>query len=297
MSGALTKFLYQKSLAGCVKKTINVYDDTLNRFVRAYPDTSPEELTQEDIENYMFSLLQRDIKKTTYASYVRDLKIFLRWMADNYTVQYDYTKIKVPKSEKKNVRVYSDDDIKQIFKACNTSIDFITARNKAIISLMLDSGIRQGEVTNLMWSQVLDTKLLVYGKGGKTRFVPLGNKSKEYLEKYKEYNPYYSNYSTYVFVSKNGEPMTPDSVKRFIYKMGKELPFEFSSHKLRHNFATNYCIDNYKLNGAVDINALKTLMGHEDVKTTYRYLHYAMEFISAENSISHLDLIDKEDRK
>ena len=85
--------------------------------------------------------------------------------------------------------------------------------------------------------------------------------------------------------------MTCDSVKHMVYKLADKLDFELSSHKLRHNFATNYCIDQYEARGQVDIYSLMYLMGHEDVETTQRYLHFAMEIIATRNHVSHLDKV------
>ena len=72
-----------------------------------------------------------------------------------------------------------------------------------------------------------------------------------------------------------------------MWKLAQKLPFEFSSHKLRHNFATNYCIDQYKKHGFVDIYKLMILMGHKDVKTTN-------QIIVSRESVSHIDKIFQE---
>ena len=83
-------------------------------------------------------------------------------------------------------------------------------------------------------------------------------------------------------------------VKNFMWNLAQKLPFEFSSHKLRHNFATNYCIDQYEKHGFVDIYKLMILTGHEDVKTTNRYLHIANQIIVSRESVSHIDKIFQE---
>lgn len=95
--------------------------------------------------------------------------------------------------------------------------------------------------------------------------------------------------SKFVFVSRNGLPLTGDAVKHMITKAASRLNFELSSHKLRHNFATNYCIDQYTEYGQVDIYSLMHIMGHEDLSTTQRYLHYAQEILASRTHVSHLD--------
>ncbi len=85
--------------------------------------------------------------------------------------------------------------------------------------------------------------------------------------------------------------MTGNAVKLLIHKIANEVPFDLSSHKLRHNFATNYCLDQYDKYGQIDILKLMTLMGHEDTQTTRKYLHFANQVIASKSNISHLDKV------
>ena len=75
------------------------------------------------------------------------------------------------------------------------------------------------------------------------------------------------------------------------WNVQKKLPFEFSSHKLRHNFATNYLLDQYERFGQMDIYQLMAIMGHEDISTTRRYLHEANGILAVRGCISHLDKV------
>ena len=188
------------------------------------------------------------------------------------------------------MRVYSEQEIRQIFNAVSCSVDWISCRNKAIISFMLDSGIRQEEVCTLKASNVLceRNRMVVCGKGDKERTVPLGNHS---IALYKEYRKLCPFDSETAFVTKIGKPLIPNTVKLMVSKLGKKLPFEISSHKLRHNFATNYCLDMYYENGKIDIYRLMVIMGHEDISTTRRYLHLANEIIASSECFSHLDKV------
>ena len=128
--------------------------------------------------------------------------------------------------------------------------------------------------------------MVVCGKGNKERTVPLGSFTIRFMREYLRLCPHKSDK---IFVERRGEPLTCNAVKLLVRKLAKELPFELSSHKLRHNFATNYCIDQYETRGNIDIYSLMIIMGHEDIETTERYLHHAKEIISTRNSISHLD--------
>ena len=171
-----------------------------------------------------------------------------------------------------------------------TSVPWITSRNLAIVALMLDSGLRQCEVCGLKKSDIDHSRLVmkVTGKGAKDRMVPLGKASLSLLEQYFSLCPYSS--GDLVFYDRRGNRLSGNAVRLFINRLEKQLPYKFSSHRLRHNFATNYCIDHVRQTGNSNTYDLSILMGHESMETTKKYEHFAHEIIAAENSISHLDL-------
>lgn len=252
------------------------------------PDIALEELGQDKITSYIAELLKKSISKSTRATYIRHLKVFLKWAQSEYNVPYEYKRIKVPKSPKKNVRIYSPEELEEIFSHIHAESDWLTFRNKCIIALMYDSGLRQSEVCSLERSRVSysEKRMVVCGKGSKERTVPLGSLTARYMMDYLSLCPFQSNR---VFVNRYGHELTGNAVKLLVSKISAQLPFELSSHKLRHNFATNYCIDQYEERGQVDIYKLMILLGHEDIETTRRYLHHANEIIGTKNCISHLD--------
>lgn len=283
------EFILSRQLADLSPKTVLDYQQFIEPFLRSVSPGLPlDELGQDKITCYISGLLGRPLSKSTRSTYIRHLKVFLKWMQEEYPVRYEYKRIKVPKSPKKNVRIYSPDELMEIFSHIRSENDWLTMRNKCIVALMYDSGLRQSEVCSLRRSGVSfgEKRLTVYGKGCKQRTVPLGSLTARFMKEYLSLCPFRSDK---VFVSRHGDDLTNNAVKLLISKISSELPFEFSSHKLRHNFATNYCIDQYEEHGQVDIYRLMILLGHEDIETTRRYLHHANEIISTKNCISHLD--------
>ena len=210
-------------------------------------------------------------------------------VSKKYEKDINAASIKVPKSPKKNPHIYSDSEIKQIYEMVYSD-DWLSLRNCSIISLMLDSGLRRNECSSLLWNNVYldDNCINVFGKGNKERIVPLGRLSKHYLLRYRLSCPFSSDF---VFVTRSGNPITDNAIKLFMSKYGKNLPFEFSAHKLRHNFATNFLIDNYNSTGHMDIYALMSILGHENLETTKRYLHIANQVVYSKAHISHLDSV------
>ena len=200
----------------------------------------------------------------------------------------------MPRAYKKVVHIYSNDEIKTIFQMISAESEWLTARNRAMVALMLDSGLRQEEVCTLQSADISwkNGTLKITGKGNKERLVSFGNLSKRFMMEYRQLCPYSKDY---FFVSRRGDEVTTDSVKHFIHKLSRKLPFEFSSHRLRHNFATNYCLNQYEMYGHIDVYRLMILMGHEDIETTRLYLHHANQIIASITAISHLDKVLKLD--
>ena len=287
---AFDKFIRSRLREGCSEKTIESYNN-LTYPLRSYlgPIFEMENLRQGMIDDFIGSLYDRkNLSRSTLASYIRNASIFLRWCQQGRNLLYDASLIRVPKTPKKILRLYSPEDIQLIFDTVEVSPEWLIARNKAMIALMLDSGLRQSEVAGLTMEN-LDferKRLKVTGKGAKDRYVPLGRFSADMLRKYLSVRPYNL---PVVFLSVHGQPISCGAIKSMTGDMQKRLPFEFSSHKLRHNFATNYLVDQYYQYGHMDVYQLMSIMGHEDISTTKRYLHEAQSIVAASSSISHLD--------
>lgn len=291
IDNCLQKFITRKRLAGLAEKSIHDYEMFINMFVKFIgEDTLVDTLTHDMIDAYLDYQVQRPLAMATLATYIRNAKIFLLWVEDTYNVSVNASEIVVPKTPKTTPRIYSADDIRLIFSTISCENEWLRLRNCAMVALMLDSGLRQSEVCRLKHCDVdFNSNILrVHGKGGKERLVPLGAFSKQFILDYLNICPYESDS---LFVARNDGTVTNNSLKLTVSKIAKKLPFEFSCHKLRHNFATNYCIDQYEEFGRVDIYSLMAIMGHENIETTERYLHFAMQILASKQHVSHLDKI------
>lgn len=290
---AFNKFIYAKRVCGVSKKTIESYSDILHVFIKYTGSNCPmEHISLSLVEKYILNLYNTDLSRATISTYIRNVRIFLKWYSIEYELSFNPLKIKVPKSPKKKVHIYSTDEIKLIFDSIQTSTPWITARNVAMVAMMLDSGIRQCELCRLLHSCIDKPRhvMTVTGKGAKERFVPIGDFALKCLDTYNSLCPLQSDH---VFLYKDGKPLSGNAVRLFTYKLQKNLPFKFSSHRLRHNFATNYCLDQFRETGKTDVYDLSILMGHESMETTKKYEHFAHEIIAVETNISHLDKIFK----
>ena len=134
---AFDNFILSRQLADLSEKSITDYLHFLQPFVCAVgSDRDITTLSQEDINSYIACLLKRPLSKSTRATYIRNIKIFLRWACQKNTVIYDFKEIRVPKSPKREVRIYSADEVRQIFDAVTCESEWLEYRNRLILALM-----------------------------------------------------------------------------------------------------------------------------------------------------------------
>ena len=151
LKNAFDEFMFQKELAGLSPASLSDYRSYIAIMLNHVGEsTDLESVTYELVSNYIMALLHRPLSKATISTYVRNTRIFLRWVHAEYGLSFDPVKIKVPKAPKKNVHVLSSAEIQYLLDSAGCSVPWLTARNKAIIALMLDSGLRQNEVCTLI---------------------------------------------------------------------------------------------------------------------------------------------------
>ena len=226
---------------------------------------------------------------STKSTYIRAVKIFLCWLEAQDYFHIGASGIRLPRPQKKVVSIYTNDEVRQIISSVRSNSEWQALRNRSIILLMLDSGARLNEICTLKSSNFHPEQHLmkVNGKGNKERIVPFGACTASIIRDYLEKCPYHG--SENLFVNSDGGPLTRNAIRLVVEKISRHLPFELSAHRLRHNFATNYILDQYQKNGQIDVYRLKTVMGHSSIETTERYMHFALGYIASRENISHVD--------
>lgn len=143
-------------------------------------------------------------------------------------------------------------------------------RNRLIIELFYDTGIRETELINLRCMDVDEIMLhiTVHGKGGKTRIVPISRDLCARLSALKT-----GEKENFIFLTKKGNKMYPKLVYRIVHKYleGTKGITRTGPHTLRHSFATAM------LNNDAPLNAIKELLGHANLSATQIYTHTSYE--------------------
>lgn len=148
---------------------------------------------------------------------------------------------------------------------------------KPMVLIAINTGIRQGELFQMKWLDIhTDTKnpsLTVAGdisKSGKTRHLPLNSEAQKVFKKWREQS------TTKIFVFENAEGNPFDNIKKAWGNLLTSAEINsFRWHDLRHHFASRLVM------AGVDLNTVRELLGHSDMKVTLRYAHLAPEHKAA----------------
>lgn len=161
-------------------------------------------------------------------------------------------------------------------------------RDRALLELLYAAGLRVSEAIALTVGQVQFQVgcLMVRGKGGKERLVPVHETAlgllKEYLEGPRR-RLLKGNQREEVFISTHGGPLTRMAAWKIVRKhvTAAAIPGEVTPHTLRHTFATHLLL------GGADLRSVQMMLGHADISTTEIYTHLTTQRLAEVHKLHH----------
>lgn len=253
-------------------KTFENYDRDLTkffRFLKEYKINDIKKITKETIRLYFLKQKNNNISNRTLGRYYSSLNSFFIYSIEHEYIDSNPLKfIDYPKYTKKIPEYIYDSQLEKLLNEKTSENIEIELRNKLIIYLLLDTGVRVSELVNIKVSDIdIEERIIrVLGKGSKERFVFFTSKTKEllvsYLSKRKE-KALVNN----LLINYKGEKLTERSVQKIIKLVGEKIGLDIHPHLLRHTFATDL------LNKGADIRMIQELLGHENLDTTQIYTH------------------------
>lgn len=149
------------------------------------------------------------------------------------------------------------------------------ARDRAMLEMLYGSGLRVSELTGLRADQLNweESFLRITGKGGKTRYVPLGAMAAKALRHYVQHaRPKLENPNRrvpHLFLSNRGAALTRERIRQIICTRAAQAGIQehVFPHILRHSFATHL------LENGADLRVIQDMLGHADLATTQIYTH------------------------
>ena len=292
--GWISAFLDAKAAElGAAQNTLMAYGRDLREFL-AWLDgrgLAPGSLGQPDIEDYLVFCDDAGLAKSTRARRLSAIKQLYRfayeegWREDNPAMR-----IKGPGKDQRLPKTLSEAEVDALLLAARetgrTETDRI--RNTCLMELLYATGMRVTELVSLPVASARGNPnlLLILGKGGKERLVPLSRPAQEALQQWLSHRDAAEAAdlaegkpaSRYLFPSRSVDGYL---TRHRFYALIKDLavtagipPAKVTPHTLRHAFATHLLA-----NGA-DLRSIQTLLGHADVGTTEIYTHVLDERLS-----------------
>ena len=232
LGDAYTDFLLSRQAMNCTSSTLAFYKNTAGKFcwwLAAHSVQDPQEVSSWHVRRYLAQLVEMGRKDTTVHDHARAIKTMLRfWHAEGY--KSELVVFPMPRLEKKRLPVLTVDQVQTILKACNL-------RDRAIVLLMVDSGLRRAEVSRLNWPDVdMQTGLVRVrmGKGKKDRSAVIGAKTRRGLLAYRRT---LTDPAGPLFQSRTGERMTGAALLLMFRRLSKRSGIHVTAHALRRTFA------------------------------------------------------------
>lgn len=229
-----------------------------------YMRNSPHRYTGEQLSTHTLHKAARSIRTFLYWCAVEPQSLISVKIPEN---------VVMPHMKEKIVEIFTPLEIKQLFAATEQGFTHsLRARDKAILAVLLDTGIRAGELVGLTLEHVhispSEGHIRVTGKGNKEREVGLGKKSRLLLHSYIKSYRLGPVEEEHVFLSHKKTPMTVNGLDQMLYGLADKAGIEdVHAHKFRHTFAVNFLLQ------GGDVFVLSRLMGHDSgVQMTTKYL-------------------------
>ncbi|WP_300029791.1 site-specific tyrosine recombinase XerD [uncultured Roseobacter sp.] len=276
----------QSAELGAARNTLLAYGRDLQAFDTWLQADSKDftQVTRDDVEAYLIRCDGEGLSRATRARRLSAIKQLYRfafeegWRSDNPAIQ-----VSGPGRDKRLPKTLSEEEVDRLLQAARTAgrAGPDRLRNTCLMELLYATGMRVTELVSLPVSATRGDPrmLLISGKGGKERMVPLSPPARTALSAWLEVRDATEaerrqkgeQASRFLFASRG---KSGHLTRHRFYALIKELavaggvsPGKVTPHTLRHAFATHLLA-----NGA-DLRSIQTLLGHADVATTEIYTH------------------------
>ncbi|MGW6297987.1 tyrosine-type recombinase/integrase [Peribacillus butanolivorans] len=274
----LKEFTFDLQIKNYSKRTIETYNYNVGQLIN-FLETHHDISDVEDVSSLhikKFIQYQNEIgNKSNYINtIIKSLRAFYSYLVNEEYVSLNVlAKIKLLKEDKVVIKTFTDKEVAKMIGIYDFK-SYLNARNKVIIAMFVDTGIRMTELINVQSGWINETNIRVFGKGSKWRYVPISLMMKKYMIRYERIKEgYYKNkkldHGNY-FLSRSGRPLTGVQIQNVVRNAGVKAnvreDIRCSPHTLRH-----YSIQSNLRNG-LDLYSCSRIAGHENIQVTKRYL-------------------------
>ncbi len=261
---------------GSSSNTCQAYRRDLADFVRFSENSSIniEKVTKKDVQDFLASLTGRGISARSSARKLSTLKQFYQFLFSEQIIPDNpVITIEGPKQTKSLPKFLTEQEMARLFETVQKDLSEQGARTAALLEISYAAGLRVSELVSLKISAIQkDGTLIIKGKGGKERMVPLHRTAQEKIKNYLNIRHIFlgeGEESEWLFPS-DGKHLTRQRFGQILKELAIKAnldPAKISPHILRHSFAS------HMLHHGADLRVLQELLGHSDISTTQVYTH------------------------
>jgi site-specific recombinase XerD len=229
---------------------------------------SPQGPVKSDVISFLTLLTQNEYTKSSISRKMSSLRLYLNFLKQkkNRNVP-SLDGVFSPKITVKLPKIMTEERLSQVLRFEFKHSKY-PARNQALIALLYYAGCRVSEVVALKKNNVFSKHIIIFGKGGKERLVPLAHGLLHKLNHHLGIQGD-STKSPWVFPGRGGRPITRQTVSGVLRELTQQLGIteRITPHMLRHMFATTL------LDRGMDLREVQLLLGHSAITTTQIYTH------------------------
>ncbi|MEM1306101.1 MAG: site-specific tyrosine recombinase XerD [Pseudomonadota bacterium] len=282
---------------GAAANTLAAYERDLTRAADAFAarDLRLIDASQTDVRTHLGSLTDAGLGAATVARHLSSLRQFFAYLeSEDVTARNPCDGISAPAQGQRLPRILSVAEVDHLIETARAQTEHATGpdgvralRTYCLVEMLYASGMRVSELVSLTWAAFAGDghTLLIKGKGGRERLVPLGGPAREAIARYREAAESASTPTdavtqrnrapAWVFPAATGTGhLTRQAFARDLKDVADAAGIardRVSPHVLRHAFASHL------LDRGADLRAVQQLLGHADISTTEIYTHVLQE--------------------
>lgn len=266
----LEKFIKNLQAQEKSQFTIVAYKKDIEQFVghlTSQEKSDIREVKKEDIESFIEKLLTDNYTKKSASRKLNSIRTFLRYLKNEGIVEHNPSLyVSHPKYQQNAPRIFS----KLEYRALR---DFAKEdpRTYALVEILLQTGIKIGELAGIKVEDVKDDSLHIRSYGTSTgRDVPLNKASKKAIEEYLKIRGSAANPA--LFVTRTGKPLLVRNIRQIITRCFREVGVENATvNDLRNTFIA------HQLMSGSSIEYIGKIVGHKRLSSTERFLNLVKE--------------------
>ncbi|WCA22535.1 tyrosine-type recombinase/integrase [Candidatus Phytoplasma oryzae] len=260
-----------------VKNYISDITQFKNFFIQNKKSFNLINLKKYNKAGFFISFLKmKKIQNISIMRKVSSLRTFFNFILEKYNIKNSiFQLIKLKKINPKLPKIITEEEIKILFNSIDITKD-LNYRNYLILEIFYSCGLRVGELTKIKIEDIYfeNAQILIYGKGGKNRYLPIHKNLLKMLKYYifkirEKIIKKNQNINKFLFLNYKGNNLTERGIRFILNKISKKIDnkIKIHPHILRHAFAT------VLLNKGADLRVVQELLGHASLKNTQIYTY------------------------